>query len=104
MDNEITINDLKIIAAKLAPLGGRAWLYGSRARGDFHEDSDWDILILVDKESEPSDFDVYCTPFIDFGLDHGQYVSARVYTVKQWEQYAFTPFEKNVEQDKIPLN
>lgn len=25
-------------------------LYGSRARGDYREDSDWDILVLTDKE------------------------------------------------------
>lgn len=25
-------------------------LFGSRARGDFHDESDWDDLILVDKE------------------------------------------------------
>ena len=25
-------------------------LFGSRARGDYREDSDWDILVIVDKE------------------------------------------------------
>ena len=27
-----------------------AYLFGSRARGDYHPDSDWDILILVDSK------------------------------------------------------
>ena len=27
-------------------------LFGSRARGDFEEDSDWDFLIIIDKEIE----------------------------------------------------
>lgn len=31
-------------------------LFGSRARGDFHEESDWDLLVLVDKEE--SDFNL----------------------------------------------
>ncbi len=25
-------------------------LFGSRARGDFHDESDWDVLVLVNKE------------------------------------------------------
>jgi len=28
----------------------RIYLFGSRARGDFREDSDWDFLVVVDRE------------------------------------------------------
>lgn len=28
-------------------------LFGSRARGDFNKDSDWDLLVIVDKDIEP---------------------------------------------------
>ncbi len=31
-------------------------LFGSRARGDFHDESDWDVLILVDKEETDFNF------------------------------------------------
>jgi len=27
-------------------------VYGSRARGDYREDSDWDFLVVIDKEIE----------------------------------------------------
>ena len=27
----------------------QVWLYGSRARGEAHDDSDWDILVLRKK-------------------------------------------------------
>ena len=32
------------------PKNGIVLLYGSRARGDANEDSDWDVLILLDKD------------------------------------------------------
>ena len=28
----------------------QVWLYGSRARGEAHDDSDWDVLVLSPKE------------------------------------------------------
>jgi predicted nucleotidyltransferase len=28
-------------------------LFGSRARGDYKRDSDWDLLVLVDKDIQP---------------------------------------------------
>lgn len=27
----------------------KAWLFGSRSRGDYHDDSDYDILVAFDK-------------------------------------------------------
>ena len=31
----------------------QVWLFGSRARGDFREDSDWDLLVVVsDQQAE----------------------------------------------------
>jgi len=29
---------------------GKVYLFGSRARGDWHEESDWDILVLTEKK------------------------------------------------------
>ena len=44
-------------AKKVLPSGANLILYGSRARGDAHRQSDWDLLLIVDKERiEQSDF------------------------------------------------
>ncbi len=40
------------------------WLFGSRARGDFHENSDYDLLAVV-PDNAPSDVD---TPIAAFRL------------------------------------
>lgn len=41
---------LKNVAKEKMPEGTIVKLFGSRARGEAREDSDWDVLILLDKE------------------------------------------------------
>ena len=49
MEADNVIESIKQVARTVLPTGSTLYLYGSRARGDFHEDSDWDLLILLDK-------------------------------------------------------
>jgi predicted nucleotidyltransferase len=60
---KIVMQKIKNPLAPKVPQGTRVILFGSRARGDARPDSDWDVLILLDKqELEDSDFDEYCYP------------------------------------------
>lgn len=34
------------VAARVLPKGSTLYLYDSRARSDWHEDSDWNLLLL----------------------------------------------------------
>lgn len=43
------LNRIKETLRKVVPAGGHAFLYGSQARDEARPDSDWDILILLDK-------------------------------------------------------
>lgn len=98
------IADIVKLGKQVLPEGASLWLYGSRARGTAHEDSDWDLLILLNKEqSEFSDFGNYAYPFTLMALDRGEYIIPQIYTRQQWQSMHFTPFVKNVEQDKIVL-
>lgn len=49
MNAQDTILSIKEKMKSVMPQGSEAILFGSRARGDYREDSDWDILILLDK-------------------------------------------------------
>lgn len=54
---------IKEVIAQVMPTGARVVLFGSQARNDAREDSDWDILILLDKEKlEEADHDKYVYP------------------------------------------
>ncbi|MBR1543267.1 MAG: nucleotidyltransferase domain-containing protein [Bacteroidaceae bacterium] len=60
MVNHQVIEKIKTVARNVLPKGSALYLYGSRARGDFHADSDWDLLLLLDKSKiENEDFNKY---------------------------------------------
>ena len=59
------IDRLRETARQVVPKGGKVWLYGSRARGTAHDDSDWDLLILLSKSHITSkDEDDIAYPFV----------------------------------------
>lgn len=98
------VNNLREIAKKVIPVGGEVWLYGSRARGEANDNSDWDLLLLLDKDTRTNDdFERYSVPFIDYGFSLGQVVMPHLYTKKQWKELNFSPFAKNVEHDKVVI-
>ena len=79
-------------------------LFGSRARGDAHEGSDWDILILLDQDRIGNgDFDLYSYPFRELGWDLGQCINVVLFTKKAWQQEAASPFQENVNEKGIRI-
>ncbi|MBR1878713.1 MAG: nucleotidyltransferase domain-containing protein [Paludibacteraceae bacterium] len=98
------ISRLTMLGKQVLPGNASLWLYGSRAREDAHADSDWDILILLDKEQQDADdFGKYAYPLTLMAAKENQLVIPQIYTRKQWERMRFTPFVKNVEHDKLIL-
>jgi len=84
--------------------GSRMFLYGSRARGDFRPDSDWDILVLLNKPKiEQADYDGICYELTSLGWELDEMIIPVPYTIDEWEQYSFSPFYKNVLSDKIEI-
>jgi uncharacterized protein len=80
-------------------------LFGSRARGDAKKDSDWDILILVNKPKISFKEELkFGHKIYDVALETDQCISTLVYAKKEWEtRQVVTPLYKNVKQEGIRL-
>ena len=103
MEQQQVIDQIKRVGRDALPPHSTLLLYGSRARGDAHAESDWDLLILLDKPKLQSDDYDMTYPFRELGWQIGEEISPHVYTKKQWDGWTFLPFHKNVERDKIVL-
>ena len=94
-------NEIQALKRQLLP-NERVILFGSQARGDARENSDWDLLVLLDKEKITyDDENKYAYPFAEIGWKYGTYISVKMYTIKDWMRRHFTPFYHNVQNDGI---
>lgn len=101
---ENVLSDIKQLASEVVPSGGEAWLYGSRARGTAHAYSDWDILLILNKEKlTQSDYDTVSYPFVLLGCELGEEINPIMYTEQEWQSYRATPFYENVLHDAVNL-
>ena len=101
MENAQIIDGIRQVAARVLPKGSSLYLYGSRARGDAREDSDWDLLLLLDKPKvESEDFDKYTYTIMVNGFDQWQLFSVQTYTKDQWFNGPHAMYYYNVENEK----
>ena len=91
-------------AKSIVPQNSEVILFGSQARGDAREDSDWDVLILLDKDRILlDDYDTYSYPLREMGWDIGADINTVLYTKKAWQHDVACPFHENVTADGIRL-
>ena len=103
MNKQILDNIKQTLLLRLPPKA-EAILYGSQARGDERPDSDWDILVILNKDRlQPQDYDDITYPLVKLGWNVGVDINAIMYTRKEWEKSKITPFYHNVQQDGIYL-
>ena len=100
MKQSEVIKRIREVAAQVLPEGSSLWLFGSRARGDAHRDSDYDLLILLDKDTLTLEDYRHSIPFRQLGWNINVTINPQVYSVSEWKDYRFTPFHSNVEHDK----
>ena len=92
-------------AVQLIDAKAQIILYGSRARGTARRDSDWDLLILVNKPIITSkDEQNFRHKLFDVELETGQAISTFVYSLKDWNtKMSVTPLYHNIKSEGIML-
>ncbi|HEY5328106.1 MAG TPA: nucleotidyltransferase domain-containing protein [Mucilaginibacter sp.] len=80
-------------------------LYGSRATGKAKKDSDWDVLILLDKSTVSiTEEQIFRHNLYELELEAGKPISTFVYATGDWNtRLRNTPLYKAVKQNGIIL-
>ena len=101
--NIAILEDIRRLKRQLIP-NEKLILFGSQSRDDARPDSDWDLLLLLNKqEITLEDERLYAYPFAKLGWNYGTYLSVKLYSENEWEKRSFTPFYKNVVQEGINI-
>ena len=80
-------------------------LYGSRARGDAHAESDWDFLILLDGVVDETRTDAIRHRLYEIEWDCGEVLCSIVRSRQEWDSslQQATPFAKKLREQGIHL-
>jgi len=81
----------------------RMILFGSQARGDARPDSDWDLLLLLNKPKKEESDEDKAFKFVLMGWDYGTYLSVKLYTENDWKKRKYSPFYENVVNEGIEI-
>jgi len=78
-------------------------LYGSRARGQANEYSDYDILILIDGPVSISLEERFIDQTLPLELETGAVLTLMTYSRRQWDTplYRAMPFHRNVDREGV---
>jgi predicted nucleotidyltransferase len=91
----------------ILPLGENikeVYLFGSRCRDDWRPDSDYDILIVVDRKDREYISKLY-DAVIDILLDTGKLISLKIFLTSEFNRLKSipTPFMRSVIKEGIKL-
>jgi hypothetical protein len=79
-------------------------LYFSAREPETKADSDWDILVLLNKDRvEEGDHDEYSYPLWELGWRINQMIHPIIYSMKEWAMRKGSPFYENVEREGVEL-
>lgn len=77
------LSDIKKIVKEKDP-SAKIYLYGSRSKGTARSDSDWDLLILLNRDRISYEVELeISSPLYDLEFDTGEVISPMIYSEKE---------------------
>jgi predicted nucleotidyltransferase len=95
MEQDGIISKVKSAIKSIDPQA-KVILFGSRARGDEKQSSDWDFLILASKEATEKYKNEITASLIDTELEAEQVISTNIYSQAEWSDYQITPLFQSI--------
>ncbi len=104
METAEMINKVSTAICEIEP-EAEIFLFGSRARGDYNNDSDWDFLILTPRKKITFDYEMLLRePILNLEIQSGEVISLIVYSKDDWQtNKSISPFFRNVSKEGIKL-
>lgn len=76
------------------------WLFGSRARGDARDDSDWDFLVLTEQPVDKNLKSQLRDHLYEVELSSEKVIGSLIHSKQEWEEdHAVTPLYRNIKRD-----
>lgn len=104
IDGSELLQDCKAAIQRVVP-DAEVVLFGSRARGQEHQYSDYDLLVLVDRPADITIKEQLVSEIYPLELKAEQMISLVVYNKQQWNSppYKTMPFHLNIDQEGIVI-
>lgn len=95
---------IKKVVNRISP-NAEIFLFGSRAREDARQYSDWDLLILLNVKNIPFQFETkLLDEFYEMEIETGEVISPLIYTKNDWnKKHSFTPLFENIKKEGIRI-
>lgn len=102
MEREAILARIKKAVYNLDP-EAKVILYGSRAREDDHNWSDWDVLILSQKQVDNEFKRQIRDAIFEVELTTEEIITTIIHNEDEWKKHSITPFYQNVKRDGVVL-
>ena len=83
--------------------GARVILFGSKARDESHQNSDWDFLILIKNPASDELHDEIREQLYSIELSTGEVISSIIESEQGWLKYMKSEFYRNVSREGVEI-
>jgi len=102
MDKAVVISKIRSTVLQI-DRGADIILYGSRARGDYRTDSDWDFLILTSMPENNKTKTLFRNKLFDVELELEEPISTIIHNKNIWTEYEVTPLYQIISKEGVRI-